>query len=98
MRWAEPRTLCAIAVLTMASFASDALAQTKQTATNVGGTIQRAAESRAAAKASDRFDETFAKYSKRYFGPGFDWTIFKSQAMAESSMNPEAKSPVGARG
>src|SRR5512145_1991273 len=21
----------------------------------------------------DRYDETFRKYSKRYFGPGFDW-------------------------
>ncbi len=64
----------------------------------VGGAIQRAAEARAAVRAADRFDETFAKYSKRYFGPAFDWTFFKSQAMAESSMNPDALSPVGARG
>jgi membrane-bound lytic murein transglycosylase MltF len=64
----------------------------------VGGAIQRAAEARAAVKAADRFDETFAKYSKRYFGPAFDWRLFKSQAMAESSMNPDALSPVGARG
>jgi len=46
----------------------------------------------------DRYDATFRKYSKRYFGIGFDWRIFKAQAMAESEMNPNAVSWVGARG
>ena len=46
----------------------------------------------------DRYDDTFRKYSKRYFGVGFDWRIFKAQAMAESEMNPNARSWVGARG
>jgi membrane-bound lytic murein transglycosylase MltF len=46
----------------------------------------------------DRYDATFRKYSKRYFGVGFDWRIFKAQAMAESEMNPNAVSWVGARG
>jgi membrane-bound lytic murein transglycosylase MltF len=46
----------------------------------------------------DRYDQTFRKYSKRYFGVGYDWRIFKAQAMAESEMNPNAKSWVGARG
>jgi soluble lytic murein transglycosylase-like protein len=47
---------------------------------------------------SDRYDPTFRKYSKRYFGPGWDWRYFKAQAMAESDLNPAAKSWVGARG
>ena len=47
---------------------------------------------------ADRYDQTFRKYSKRYFGVGHDWRIFKAQAMAESEMNPNARSWVGARG
>ena len=47
---------------------------------------------------ADRYDPTFRKYSKRYFGVGYDWRIFKAQAMAESEMNPNARSWVGARG
>ena len=46
----------------------------------------------------DRYDATFRKYTKRYFGVGFDWRVFKAQALAESQMNPNAKSWVGARG
>ena len=47
---------------------------------------------------ADRYDDTFRKYSKRYFGIGYDWRIFKAQALAESEMNPNARSWVGARG
>ena len=47
---------------------------------------------------ADRYDQTFRKYSKRYFGVGYDWRIFKAQALAESDMNPNARSWVGARG
>ena len=46
----------------------------------------------------DRYDETFKKYSKRFFGVGFDWHHFKAQALAESGLDPKARSPVGARG
>jgi membrane-bound lytic murein transglycosylase MltF len=46
----------------------------------------------------DRFDDAFRKYSKQFFGPAFDWRIFKAQALAESNLNPDAKSWVGARG
>ena len=46
----------------------------------------------------DRYDDTFRKYSKRYFGLGFEWRTFKAQAMAESNLNPRARSRVGARG
>jgi membrane-bound lytic murein transglycosylase MltF len=45
-----------------------------------------------------RYDPTFRKYSKRFFGAGFDWRLFKAQGMTESNLNPEAKSRVGARG
>jgi soluble lytic murein transglycosylase-like protein len=47
---------------------------------------------------TDEYDETFRKYSKRFFGPGWDWRYFKAQAMAESDLNPSARSWVGARG
>ena len=47
---------------------------------------------------TDRYDDTFRKYSQRFFGPGYDWRIFKAQAMAESNLDMNAKSWVGARG
>jgi membrane-bound lytic murein transglycosylase F len=46
----------------------------------------------------DRFDDTFRKYSKRFFGVGFDWQYFKAQGLAESGLEPTATSRVGARG
>ena len=46
----------------------------------------------------DRYDDTFRKYSKRFFGVGFDWHYFKAQGLAESGLDPEARSHVGARG
>ncbi len=46
----------------------------------------------------DLYDETFRKYSKRFFGPAFDWELFKAQGMTESNLDPTAKSRVGARG
>lgn len=52
----------------------------------------------ASAQHLGRYDATFRKYSKRYFGIAFDWRYFKAQAMAESELNPAARSPVGARG
>jgi membrane-bound lytic murein transglycosylase F len=45
-----------------------------------------------------RYDRYFSKYSKRYFGLGFDWRYFKAQAVAESRLQPKAKSHVGASG
>ena len=47
---------------------------------------------------SDKYDSYFKKYTKRYFGIGFDWKLFKAQGMAESGLSPTAKSWVGARG
>jgi membrane-bound lytic murein transglycosylase F len=53
---------------------------------------------RKGARDTDRYDDTFRKYSKRYFGPAFDWRHFKAQGMAESNLDTAAKSWVGARG
>lgn len=50
------------------------------------------------ATVSDRYDETFRKYTKRFFGIGYDWRIFKAQAMTESNLDPAARSRAGARG
>ena len=47
---------------------------------------------------TSRYDDVFSKYSKRFFGPGFDWRIFKAQGLAESNLDPEARSWVGAIG
>lgn len=47
---------------------------------------------------SDEFDGHFRKYTKRYFGPYYDWRWFKSQAIVESNLQPKAKSPRGAVG
>lgn len=46
----------------------------------------------------DRYDATFRKYSKRFFGVGYDWRLFKAQGLAESNLDPAATSWVGARG
>ena len=44
------------------------------------------------------YDQYFTKYSKRFFGVGFDWHYFKAQAVAESNLREDARSPVGAVG
>lgn len=44
------------------------------------------------------FDRHFSKYSKRYFGPAFDWRYFKAQAIAESRLQEDALSEAGAVG
>jgi soluble lytic murein transglycosylase-like protein len=64
----------------------------------VGGAMERAAKARNSKKVSERYDPTFRKYTKRYFGPAFDWKYFKAQGMAESGLDSTAKSWVGARG
>lgn len=44
------------------------------------------------------FDPYFIKYSKRFFGPAFDWRYFKAQAITESGLKPKARSWAGAVG
>lgn len=46
----------------------------------------------------EKYDDYFRKYTKRFFGVGFDWRFFKAQAIVESGLRPDAISPVGARG
>jgi membrane-bound lytic murein transglycosylase F len=46
----------------------------------------------------DRYDPYFRKYTKRFFGPTFDWRYFKAQGMAESRLDTAARSRTGARG
>ena len=57
-------------------------------------TAQRKIEAR---KPAD-YDDTFRKYSKRFFGPAYDWKLFKAQGMTESNLDMTARSRVGARG
>jgi len=45
-----------------------------------------------------KYDIHFRKYSKRYFGIGFDWRWFKAQAIAESNLKQNAQSWVKAKG
>lgn len=45
-----------------------------------------------------KYDKYFSKYSKRYFGFGFNWHYFKAQAIAESNLIADVKSRVGALG
>ena len=86
-RWA-----LALAVTTLV--ASPAGAQSRK----LGAAFRRADSTRAAARGQSRYDDIFRKYSKRYFGAPFDWRFFKAQGMAESELNANAKSWVGARG
>ncbi|HYD54756.1 MAG TPA: transglycosylase SLT domain-containing protein [Gemmatimonadaceae bacterium] len=60
--------------------------------------FEQAAESRRRERDLQRYDPIFRKYAKRYFGPGIDWRWFKAQSLAESDLNPNARSRVGARG
>jgi len=49
-------------------------------------------------KWGSKYDHHFRKYSKRYFGPNFDWRWFKAQGIAESNLRPHARSRTGAVG
>ena len=60
--------------------------------------LDAAARERQARREVTRYDPTFQKYAKRYFGAGTDWRWFKAQGMAESDLTPSARSRVGARG
>ncbi len=47
---------------------------------------------------TDEYDRHFRKHAKHYFGPAFDWRWFKAQGIAESGLNPRARSRSGAVG
>lgn len=73
-------------------------AQQRDTSRGVRARVERIAAERERQRAMSRYDDHFRKYSKRYFGPAFDWRHFKAQGMAESELIPTATSWVGARG
>jgi len=56
-----------------------------------GRALERAAQARADKKMVEKYDPVFKKYSKRYFGPAFDWKYFKAQGFAESGLNANAR-------
>jgi len=47
---------------------------------------------------TNQFNELFQRFTCEFFWPDFDWNWFKCQAIAESTLNPEAVSPAGAIG
>jgi membrane-bound lytic murein transglycosylase MltF len=44
-----------------------------------------------------RYDASIQKWSKLYV-PSIDWRLMKAQFIQESELNPQARSPAGARG
>lgn len=60
--------------------------------------LESASRERELRRVTERYDPTFRKYTKRYFGPATDWRLFKAQGMAESDLTATARSRVGARG
>ena len=79
-------------------FAATAGAQQPSAAPVPLSALDRATAARNARHDQTRYDAFFRKYTKRYFGIGFDWQYFKAQGMAESELNAKARSYVGARG
>ncbi|MGQ0645949.1 MAG: transglycosylase SLT domain-containing protein [Gemmatimonadaceae bacterium] len=74
---------------------------TRRTLALVAGALALTSElggQRRPARAPADYDDVFRKYGKRFFGPAFDWRLFKAQGMAESNLDPNAQSWVGARG
>ena len=47
---------------------------------------------------AERFDDMFERAVKKHLPVGFDWCWLKAWAMAESNLDPDALSPVGAVG
>jgi soluble lytic murein transglycosylase-like protein len=94
------RSRLVLAALAVLAVAGDARAQdsSRTRAGRLARAIGQAAEAREERKNTERYDPIFRKYTKRYFGVGFDWQLFKAQSMAESELNPRARSRVGARG
>jgi len=92
--------LAALALALLAAGAQQPPAVKPPAATSAPGAsaLDRATAKRNARHDNTRYDAFFRKYSKRYFGVGFDWQYFKAQGMAESELSATARSSVGARG
>ncbi len=95
MRFTPSLVLAVVLAATVSAQDSASKPRKKQ---SVGDALEGVAAARQLKKISQRFDPTFRKYSKRYFGPAFDWRYFKAQGFAESGLKPTATSWVGARG
>lgn len=90
-----------LGVLLGALASQPAHAQAERAKSAVRGAVRaldEADRARQSRHATEKFDPVFRKYTKRYFGIGTDWTMFKAQGMAESDLTPTATSRVGARG
>ncbi len=105
VRWLRAlrvRTVVCVGALlvaaTVPAHAQPTRASADSASRGVAEPLAAAAYARTAARVTGRYDAWFRKYTKRYFGIGTDWTLFKSQAVAESELNPNARSAVGARG
>jgi membrane-bound lytic murein transglycosylase F len=94
MRHIVRNSLIAALAVALGAGAAHAQAPIKRATDALG----RAAEARSQKRVSDKYDPVFRKYTKRYFGPTFDWHYFKAQGFAESGLKPTAVSWVGARG
>jgi membrane-bound lytic murein transglycosylase F len=90
--------LAIVLVAGLAFAGSGTLPAQTSTLSKTGVALERVAQARAAKKISERYDPTFRKYTKRFFGPAFDWKYFKAQGFAESGLKADAQSWVGARG
>ena len=91
----HPLSAATLLAIVMSS-ATTAVAQSPVSTINTA--FERAATARNSKKINERYDPVFRKYTKRYFGPAFDWKYFKAQGFAESGLDSSAKSWVGARG
>jgi soluble lytic murein transglycosylase-like protein len=91
-RWQPQFAL--LSLLLVAATPSVAGAQSRK----LRAAFRRADSTRAVTRDQSRYDDYFRKYSKRWFGAPFDWRYFKAQGLAESELNANAKSFVGARG
>jgi soluble lytic murein transglycosylase-like protein len=91
-----PIRSAAIAAIFMVGLAREGA--TQSVVSRAATALSSAAEARAKKKLTDRYDPIFRKYTKRYFGPTFDWHYFKAQGFAESGLQSGAVSYVGARG
>lgn len=49
-------------------------------------------------KQETEYDQHFRNYAMKFFGPSFDWRLFKSQGVVESRLKQHAKSHRGAKG
>src|SRR5262249_42867535 len=87
-----------VVALALFTVVTQVAAAQNDSAKKVPNALERAAQARADKKISEKYDPMFRKYTKRFFGPAFDWKYFKAQGFAESGLKASAKSWVGARG